>query len=120
MKYSGLKTRSYVVGFVLSLALTLAAYILVVDNKFSARSLMLMVAGLAVTQFIVQLVFFLHLGRESKPRFNLLMLIFALGVVLILVFGSLWIMINLDYHHEQTQSPAELDKSIIQDEGIKP
>jgi cytochrome o ubiquinol oxidase subunit IV len=42
-------------------------------------------------------VFFLHLGRETRPRWKLAVFLFMLGVILILVFGSLWIMTNLNY-----------------------
>lgn len=110
--------RAYVTGFILSVALTLTAYFFVVEEKFAAKTLLISIAGLAVVQLIVQLVFFLHLGRESKPRFNLLMLIFAAGVVFIVVFGSLWIMINLDNNHELL-SPQEAGQYLLEDEGIE-
>ena len=57
---------------------------------------------LAVVQLVVQLVFFLHLGRERQPRWNLLAFAFMAIVLLILVLGSLWIMNNLNYHMTQT------------------
>jgi cytochrome o ubiquinol oxidase operon protein cyoD len=97
---------SYIAGFVLSLMLTLTAFLLVnrhVSSHHSAIShsvLMTMLTGLALTQLLVQLIFFLHMDRESKPRWNLTVLMFAATVVVILVFGSLWIMNNLNYHHE--------------------
>ncbi len=78
-----------------------------------------MLAALAVTQLLVQLLFFLHLGRESKPRWNLIVLAFAVMVVVIVVFGSLWIMKNLQYNHGH-QTPEETDKFLIHDEGYKP
>lgn len=104
---------SYVTGFVLSLLITLAAYVLAAEKLTSGWSLVYALGGLAVAQLMVQLVCFLHLGRESKPFWNLQVLIFAVGVVIIVVFGSLWIMNNLNYaHHEH---PAEAE--IIKDEG---
>ncbi|HEX5796972.1 MAG TPA: cytochrome o ubiquinol oxidase subunit IV [Candidatus Saccharimonadales bacterium] len=109
---------AYITGLVLSVALTLAAYYVVVKEKFSAMTLLILVGILAVIQFIVQLVFFLHLGRESKPRWNLTMFFFAILVVVIVVFGSLWIMVNLDYHHEAL-SPSEAAEYLLEDEGIK-
>lgn len=112
--------RTYITGFVLSILLTLATYVLVVKQVFSVRGLLIWVGALAVVQFIVQLVFFLHLGREPKPRWNFMVFIFAIGVVVILVFGSLWIMVSLDYFHGQSERPAGLEKSIIEDEGFEP
>lgn len=120
-----ISVNSYITGFVLSLVLTLVAYSLVwryVQSNYTLytdKFLLISVAALAITQLLVQLVFFLHLSRESKPRWNLAVLSFAVLIVVILVFGSLWIMWNLDYHHASEITPAETDKYIIEDEGIR-
>ena len=107
-------TRQYVIGFGLSLILTIAAYILVTQRVFSGWMLLWALSVLAVIQLCVQLIFFLHLTQERRPHWNLQALLFAAGVVVIIVFGSLWIMKNLDYAHHQV-SPQE----IIKDEGYK-
>lgn len=109
-------SRSYIIGYVLSVVFTIAPYLLVVNDVLEGWGLVLMLAGFAIVQLFVQLIFFLHLGRESKPRWNLLVFLFAVLVVVILVFGSLWIMKNLNYH---SMTPQDTDKSIIEDEGIK-
>jgi cytochrome o ubiquinol oxidase subunit IV len=101
----------YIVGFGLSLILTLTAYTLVVQELLSRRVLLISITILAITQLIVQLVCFLHLGNESKPRWNLMTFLFMLLVLFIVVFGSLWIMTHLDYHNQT--SPQE----IVEDEG---
>jgi cytochrome o ubiquinol oxidase subunit IV len=112
--------KNYISGFGLSLILTLLAYSIVwwhVHSRhiaFSHRFIMSTIMVLALTQLLVQLIFFLHVGRESRPRWNLTVLIFAAGVVVILVGGSLWIMYNLNYHMQSHQT----DQSIIHDEGI--
>lgn len=89
---------TYVTGFVLSVLLTLAAYFSVVNDAVTGGALVAVIVGLAIAQLLVQLVFFLHLGRESRPRLNLMMFSFMLIVVGIVVIGSLWIMHNLDYN----------------------
>jgi len=109
--------RAYTTGFVLSLALTLAAYYSVVNHKFSGNALLYWVAWLAIIQFFVQMIFFLHLGRETRPRWKLVAFLFMTMVVGILVFGSLWIMQNLDYHHPDHNKAS--DTYIIHDEGFK-
>jgi cytochrome o ubiquinol oxidase operon protein cyoD len=133
------KTKStiytYITGFSLSLMLTLLAYFLVQKHIHShhlnpSDSFMLVaVSVLAVTQLLVQLVFFLQLDREKRPRWNNVALLFALMVVVIIVFGSLWIMQNLNYHHgpvdkthdgHQLDSPGQTNQYIIHDEGIQP
>lgn len=115
---------AYFAGYIFSLALTLAAFALVwwqADSDrqvFSDGFLLAWVAALAMVQLLTQLVFFLHLGRESKPRWNLAVLLFAATIVIILVFGSLWIMQNLNYHDRGGYEPRQLESEIIQDEGF--
>ncbi|HUD05648.1 MAG TPA: cytochrome o ubiquinol oxidase subunit IV [Candidatus Saccharimonadales bacterium] len=90
--------KSYVTGFALSIVLTVTAYLLVKNHGYVNRDkIIAAIVGLALTQFVVQLIFFLHLGKETKPRWKLFIFGFMVLVVLILVFGSLWIMDNLNY-----------------------
>ncbi len=98
--------RSYLTGFLLSLSLTAAAFGLA-SWHLSAEHLYpphTVVAGglvlLALVQLLVQLVFFLHVGKRSSA-WNLSALIFALFIVMFLVLGTLWIMNNLQ-HSQQT------------------
>jgi len=96
--------RNYLIGFGLSLLVTLTAYVLTTHHNFSMHVIEIVLACLAAIQFIVQLLFFLHLGRESKPRWRLYVFIFMLGVVVIVVGGSLWIMNNLNYRMTPQQT----------------
>ena len=75
----------------LSIGLTLAAYLMVTHHTLSYRPLVAAICGLAILQFLVQLIFFLHLRVETRPRWKLFVLLFMILVVSILVFGSLWI-----------------------------
>ena len=99
-----LSLPKYVVGFVASVALTLAAYLVVTRSSWSSGVVIGVISGLAVTQFFVQLVFFLHIGDEAKPRWKQVVLWFMLGIVVLIVLGSLWIMNNLNTRmdHDQT------------------
>lgn len=102
---------SYATGFILSLLLTVLAYYVVTQKLYTSLSqIFVIIAGLAIIQLFVQLVFFLHLGRESKPRWNVAVFVFAALVVLIIVFGSIWIMNNLNYNMNHS------DSKIIKDE----
>ncbi|CAN5366923.1 cytochrome o ubiquinol oxidase subunit IV [soil metagenome] len=87
---------SYVLGFGLSITFTLIAYFGVTQNWFGSSTVLGLLA-LAVLQFVVQLFFFLHVGRETRPRWKLFMLFLAIVVVLIVVLGSIWIMYSLNY-----------------------
>lgn len=90
--------KSYVIGFILSIVLTLASFMLVSEQALAVGDLILTIVGLAVAQVLVQLFFFLHLGSDSKPYWNLTVFLFMLVIMVILVAGSLWIMYNLDYY----------------------
>jgi len=105
-KAAGLKRSmmSYITGFALSVALTLIAYFFVnahttaTGPDFSKHFIVGLVMILATIQLVVQLVFFLHLDREPRPFWNLQVLLFAAGVIGIVVIGSIWIMSNLNYN----------------------
>ncbi|MCE5294426.1 MAG: cytochrome o ubiquinol oxidase subunit IV [Chlamydiales bacterium] len=87
---------SYIIGFIISIALTLIAYYVVVEKVLSPGYAIGAVVTLAALQLLVQLLFFLHMGSESRPRWNLLLLLFMILVLVIIVWGSLWIMDNLN------------------------
>ena len=91
--------RPYFTGFLLSLILTFASFLLVYESLLTGWPLIYSLSGLALTQMIVQLIFFLHLGDEPKPYWNLLLFLFMVLTLVILIGGSLWIMYNLDYQH---------------------
>jgi cytochrome o ubiquinol oxidase operon protein cyoD len=85
----------YLTGFVGSLAITLTAYSLATHN-IDRFWLITVLSLLAVVQFVVQMVLFLHVGSEPKPRWKLAVMGLMLMVVFILVFGSIFIMDNLN------------------------
>ena len=90
---------SYTIGFIFSIVFTLLAYYVIVEKVFANNTTAtIVIVSLAIAQLLVQLFFFLHLGKESKPRWNLMVFSFMLLVVGIIVIGSLWIMHNLDYN----------------------
>jgi cytochrome o ubiquinol oxidase operon protein cyoD len=102
--------------------LTLAAYTLIeihinsAHETFSHPFLTVAILTLAVLQFIVQLFYFLHLGSETGPRWNLVVFLSTLGIVLILVVGSIWIMNHLNYN--MMASPSQMDSYIQSQDGL--
>ncbi len=103
--------RLYVAGFVLAVVLTLAAYVVVVEQLFEQNIAVFILVGLALVQLAVQLVFFLHLGQEDKPRWNMAVFLFTLLILVVIVLGSLWIMYNLNYNMNMT--PEQMDEFMI-------
>jgi len=111
------RVSSYIVGFVLSIATTLIAYLAVVYHVWPKNELIGLIVVLAVIQLCVQLLFFLHLSHEKGTRWKLITFLFALLVVAIIVVGSLWIMHNLNYNM-MNMTPAEQLQYMQQNEGI--
>lgn len=96
---TGRKTlKSYLVGLGLSLLLTLSSFALVGKHLLPTASIYILIAVLAIFQLIAQVICFLRLNSSEKGRWNLMPFIFTIVIIAILVVGSLWIMINLNYN----------------------
>ncbi|MFA6916103.1 MAG: cytochrome o ubiquinol oxidase subunit IV [Parachlamydiales bacterium] len=93
--------KDYIFGFVLSLLLTLTAFYLASEHVFEGWNLVLAIIGLAVVQFIVQMIFFFHIGKEASPQWNLYSFLFMLLIMFILVIGTFWIMYHLNYNMDE-------------------
>jgi cytochrome o ubiquinol oxidase operon protein cyoD len=88
--------RSYEIGFIASLLLTTLAFLLVLSKALTGPPLVYSLIGLALTQAIIQMLFFLHLGQEARPRWETMVFLFMVLLLLIIVLGSLWIMYDLN------------------------
>ena len=106
---------AYIIGFVSSIALTLAAYFVIANHLLPVNLSVVVIVCLALAQFLVQLFFFLHLGQEGESRWNVAVLISTIAVVLILVIGSIWIMNNLNYN----MTSADMNAYLLQQEGLQ-
>jgi len=84
--------KSYIIGFVLSIVLTIIPLFAVLNDWFNRTTTIGVILVTAVLQFLVQLIFFMHIREEDKPRYNLISLIFAALLLLTIVIGSIWIM----------------------------
>lgn len=89
---------TYTTGYVSSILLTLGAYVVVVNHILNGGTMVFVIVAFGMSQLLVQLLFFLHLGSESGPRWNLVIFLFTIIIVAIMVGGSLWIMANLNYN----------------------
>lgn len=88
--------KSYLVGFLGSLFLTSLSFWLADRALFARPLLIVSLIFLAVTQAFVQLVYFMHMGQENRPRWMTLLFYFMVLVLAIIVGGSLWIIHDLD------------------------
>ncbi len=108
--------RMYVIGFVGSLVLTLVAYSLATQHVVSPHMIVFSILVLASLQFILQVVAFLHVSSEPHSRERLVLLGCAMGVMLILVLGSMWIMSNLS--SRMTPQPEQMETYMQNQQGI--
>lgn len=90
-------SRSYRVGFLVSVLLTLIPFALVMFPSLPRTITAWLVVALGVVQVVVHLKFFLHLDTAEEQRWNLIALIFSAVIILLLVGLSLWIMDSI--HH---------------------
>ena len=87
--------KSYAIGFILSVILTLIPFGLVMYPTLPKSITLMIVLAFAVIQVLVHLVYFLHLDRSPAQRNNVTALVFAALVIVLLVGLSLWIMFSI-------------------------
>ena len=87
--------KSYLIGFVLAVVLTVIPFYMVMSGDFSRTVNGVVIAITAVLQMLVHLVFFLHLDRSAAQRNNVIAFVFAALVIVLLVGLSLWIMFSI-------------------------
>ena len=110
--------KPYIIGFVLSIVLTLVAFYIVNAHvnshhlAFSHEFIIVAILCLAIAQLFVQLFFFLHMGKEKGPKWNLAVFIAFISVILLIVIASLWIMYHLNYN----MMSHEMEKKILKNE----
>ncbi|MBA3237943.1 MAG: cytochrome o ubiquinol oxidase subunit IV [Parachlamydiaceae bacterium] len=103
--------KSYVIGFIISLLLTSASFLIVVFKVLAGQTLIFALVFLALVQSICQLLFFLHLGQEAKPRWETMIFFFMFIILLIIVGGSLWIMQDLNDRVMMDMSSMNAEKT---------
>lgn len=88
--------KAYVIGFIASLILTALSFGLVISEAIPKDSLVYTLATLGLIQAVFQLLFFLHVGQEPKPRWETVIFCFMFLILLLITVGSLWIMNDLE------------------------
>ena len=90
--------RSYLIGLVLAALLSGVSFYLARSTLVWEPSIPIALSVLAIAQMGVHLVFFLHMTAGPDNVNNLMALAFGLLIVMLLVFGSLWIMLHLNHN----------------------
>jgi cytochrome o ubiquinol oxidase operon protein cyoD len=97
--------KPHFLGFVMSFLLIVAVYRIVMDHELRDALLVTTVVVFTVLSALIQLVFFLHLGMESKPHWFMMTFLFSALVIVIVIGGSLWIMNNINYDLMPSMKP---------------
>lgn len=84
---------NYIIGFLLSLILTITSFYTVISNILPKRVNQIFILILAVIQMIIQLIYFFKI--KDKKNLNLISLLFTMIIILIITLGTFWIMFNL-------------------------
>lgn len=90
-----------VTGFITSLILTIAAYLIITNPEFfdfNVKTAIIIIFILALIQLLFQLIFFINVWKEKGPLWNLGIFISTLSIIFIVVFFSIWIMNHLNYN----------------------
>ncbi len=101
--------KSYIIGFVLSVILTIIPFGLVMGEMMSGTSAIWMIAIFAAAQVFVQVYFFLHVDFSPEQRNTLYSFLFTLFVVAIVMVGSLWIMHNANENMMPGMGEMQMD-----------
>ena len=89
--------KSYMIGFVLSVILTVIPFWLVMAKVFSDSTVTIaIVMILGAIQIVVHMIYFLHMDTKSEGGWNIMALIFTVVLVVIALSGSMWVMYHLN------------------------
>lgn len=91
--------KNIIFGFCASCILTIVSFgTAILYFEANKNFIKFLISIFAILQAILHVIFFLHIDLSFKEKWNLVSLIFTLIIILILIFGSLWIMNHL-YHN---------------------
>jgi cytochrome o ubiquinol oxidase subunit IV len=102
--------QTYLIGLSLAIALTAASFWAVRTDVIYGPGIPVALVALAVAQMGVHLVFFLHITTGPNNTNNVLALAFGVLIVCLVVFGSLWIMTNLDHNMMPMKDMMEMQR----------
>ncbi|MEM9421013.1 MAG: cytochrome o ubiquinol oxidase subunit IV [Pseudomonadota bacterium] len=105
--------RSYLIGFALSVVLTVIPFWLVMgDVTDNLVVLLLTIFGLGAAQIIVHVFYFLHVTVKVEDGWQAMSLIFTAVILIIILAGSIWVMLHLHENmmpaHEQIERVRNL------------
>jgi cytochrome aa3-600 menaquinol oxidase subunit 4 len=82
----------HVIGYLLSIGLTLLALWGALYTDWSLRLILIVIFGLALIQAALQLLLFMHMTETSSGKFQVTTMLHALFIFIVIIAGSIWVM----------------------------
>ncbi|MGH8260034.1 MAG: cytochrome o ubiquinol oxidase subunit IV [Steroidobacteraceae bacterium] len=86
---------TYIVGYVLALALTLVPFGMVYWSAAAVSTLYFVIGGCAIVQGIVHFRCFLHINPPRQNMDDLQLILFSGLLLFFMIGGTIWILANL-------------------------
>ncbi|MEM8791339.1 MAG: cytochrome o ubiquinol oxidase subunit IV [Pseudomonadota bacterium] len=105
--------RSYLIGFGLSVVLTIIPFwVVMAEATDNIAWALVIIFGLGAAQILVHIYYFLHVTLKAEEGFQAMSLIFTAVVLVIVLAGSIWVMFHLHENmmpaHEQIERVRSL------------
>ncbi|MEM6550070.1 MAG: cytochrome o ubiquinol oxidase subunit IV [Pseudomonadota bacterium] len=95
--------RSYIIGFALSVVLTIIPFWIVIGEvELNLYLALAIIFGLGAIQMMVHVYYFLHVNVRVEGGWQAMSLAFTAVLVVICLAGSIWVM----FHLEENMMPA--------------
>ncbi|SHF65880.1 cytochrome o ubiquinol oxidase operon protein cyoD [Lampropedia hyalina DSM 16112] len=102
--------KDYVIGFVLSVILTVIPFWLVMADVLDSKTATVgWILGLGLVQMLVHMVYFLHMNPRSEGGWIVIAMVFTVITIAIAFVGSMWVMSHL----EDNMMPHIHDKEYV-------
>ncbi|RTR02850.1 cytochrome o ubiquinol oxidase subunit IV [Halomonas nitroreducens] len=95
VEHSHGSVRSYVIGLILSIVLTIIPFGVVMTGALDTLATVITIVVAAVAQLLVQLVLFMHMNTKADEGWNFMSFVFTVTILVLVIGGSLWIMHHL-------------------------
>lgn len=105
--------RSYIIGFALSVVLTVIPFWIVLgDVAISLPWALAIIFTLGGIQIMVHIYYFLHVTVQAEQGWQALSLVFTVMLLVIVLVGSIWVMTHLNENmmpaHDQIERVRNL------------
>ncbi|WP_075791395.1 cytochrome o ubiquinol oxidase subunit IV [Massilia putida] len=88
--------KDYTIGFILSVILTAIPFWLVMTHQVAPGATKALIIGFAAVQFVVHMVYFLHMNSKSEGGWNMMAMLLTIILLFIVLTGSIWVMYHMN------------------------